>query len=281
VSKLSILHISDLHLINRENIFNAIYPSYYRGHLVPAALALSDFVRTQGDQFNAIIVTGDIAESGLKDHLDFARNYLFPIKRVGVKGLGNSPLSGFHDNDHNIYLMPGNHDRFFEPAGIPGNTEFDSVFSTEWSDQIGGVQAATFPVPGSPHMVSIVFGDLCLRAFGDADGFPPGCHWGQGTADYQDTLTKLEIVTDIVRQKAHRDGAHCAVLWALHFPPTTDVTIPAQMQLLQFKRIISLANKLSIRLILSGHIHSSRSFHHGTNDPISANLKFLALPPRI
>lgn len=270
MATLSLLHISDLHFFDPKQPFNALFPDIFQGHRHDARLALCDFARSRGDQFHAILVTGDLAETGTKEHLRFAHDVLFPTHspQQAIPSIG-PPYSDFRAVAKDIHILPGNHDRFHEPLRFPGNDDFHSVFGSHWPLGLGKAKAAVFPIPNSNNRVAVISADFCLHDVADAN--PWIFYFGQGTAAhhtttlYTNALDNLKNHTEKVQQDAIADGVACAVLWAIHFPPVA--LIPPGLLLNRYQRILQLANQLSVKLILSGHLHASLPFYATNGGP--------------
>lgn len=261
MTKISLLQISDLHFFDPREPFTWWIPDFAQGHRHDARIALCNFVRTRGQEFDAIIVTGDVVESGTAAHLHHAHEILFPVTRPASSQM---PLLDFSGASKDVYILPGNHDRFFEPSRLPGNDEFSSVFGAHWPRGLGQAQALTFPVPGTGAQVVVVAADFCLHDTVDAS--PWIYYAGQGTAGHLATplhdsaLERLKKLTERAKQRATSTGVPCAILWALHFPPAILPTLPG-LYLNYHHRVLKLAKQLKVKLIIAGHLHVSVPFN--------------------
>lgn len=265
---LSILHLSDLHFINSQQ---------WRplGHHPAQASALAEFAAFNKNEFHVIFVSGDLAETGRRRHLEAAHRFLF-AKVASTPSPGSTSTSPYHADDGkptlqgaecDIYLSPGNHDRYFDWRGDPGSGVFDDVFKAHWKRGIGGVQAHIIPVPNSKYRVALISADCCLRDHKDAFPQRPDTVWGQGrvyTRPGDDVVERLAAATKAARALPHD---LVVVVWAIHFPPTDEATIPQRLRLLNCDKILELAEKLNVRLIMSGHIHDQEAFRPRTNGP--------------
>lgn len=262
MARLSLLQISDLHLLDPADPSYLAGWFYACGHRQTPAEALADFIRARGDLFNTILITGDVADTGEANHLQYAHKFLYPGSA--------STNCGFVGVEHDVHLMPGNHDRYFEPLRTPGNTLFDQVFAKQWRVGYGRAQAVVLGVPGatSDLRVCVVCGDFCLQQWNDSDLIIPGSYMGQGTAAHPLVLSEMEDLTNAARSAAKREGGYCAVVWAIHFPPTHDGKVKAPLRLRHKSRVLRAARRLDVPLILSGHVHAPLPFNVGTGDPV-------------
>jgi 3',5'-cyclic AMP phosphodiesterase CpdA len=258
---LSILHISDLHFIEFGTRWRPL------GHDPALASALAEFAALNKPDFDVIFVSGDLAETGRRKHLQTARDFLFadvgPISPYHSR-TGRPTLQGA---ECDIFLMPGNHDRYWDFRGDPGCHRFDNVFKAHWEPGLCGVAGYIIPVPQSDYRLAIIAADCCLKK--PSDAAPQGQReiWGQGkvhTDAEHNIVAALKTATATARALP---GGHTVVIWAIHFPPSNDAQIAPCLRLLDHEKILDLAEQLNVRLILSGHIHEQMQLEPRTNGP--------------
>ena len=191
------------------------------------ALALARFVFAYRDDFDAILVTGDLSDWGHPADFVAAKQFLFAP--VGTDAGGRSLLYLANDKKPTlqgkrsncpIYVMPGNHDRYTNQRGHPGGAEFESAFGPQWDHALAGTN--TTPVNDgvrtifitdntARHTLAVVCADCCLRT---ADVLTRGKRQilGQGLVT-PGVLTRLQVETDAAR----KIGGASSVVWAISF----------------------------------------------------------------
>jgi predicted phosphodiesterase len=194
---------------------------------------------------DAILITGDIATTGLPADLNIARNFVTARATAGgfVSDVRFPTLNG---SGVPIYVLPGNHDRYADNMGTPDCAEFDGLFGAYmpnfrssigyWIDQKENRQ------------VAFVYGDFCLQTRMDALDNAVAV-FGQGRV-YQDVLKLLE---DKTRQLQTESKISC-VVWAIHFAP---FECGYQLCLINYQDILRSAEDLGVKAILCGHTHNS------------------------
>lgn len=250
---IQLLHISDLHLARRT-----YFPLRRRQWLIhwlsaspffhPAAPYLAN-AAAQAAQIlarrvglDAILVTGDLATTGLRRDL-----------RTALEFIASEPRSPEEwRNEHNrptlqaagvpILVMPGNHDRYRYFAGLPGGTAFDEEFADGgyWTKE-QGIQ--TWPVGDD---LAIVACDLTLSS----TEIWPWNLWGKGRV-YPDRLERLVEESRRLRSSA----PDRAVLWAVHFPPRFK-DVPWYLELMDEHLLVEAAHSACVSHLLCGHTHS-------------------------
>ena len=292
-----LIHISDLHFATRPYILNSSF--IYRSDLpgdprVKASYELlqsshdEDVVRrlrrflsarvrssAVEDHFDLVVVSGDLAATGLRSHLQVARGF--------IEGTASLPIEAQHHVAHcgvpsrKIFLMPGNHDRFKPAHPItkriaealePGGVEFDVVFGDFWPSsadtvakcKIGDCERKVVArcLPGKPGLC-VVAADFCLRHEDDAEGIwnlRPFAYAGQGRV-YKEVLDAIVDTTKTFQSQQ----PPTAVIWMIHFPPllpTELATLEQWKRLIGAKHVIKAAKDAQVGLILAGHIHKDR-----------------------
>ena len=268
MSTIKLLHISDLHISKYPNLlqwknrplnptspgnrWDAIHNGNYAASHSPGKLkALVSLAYGMRNSLKAILITGDIATTGLDFDLDTALPFIegppYP-QDVRMTLAGGATISGLGAP---IHLLPGNHDRYklvLKRAGYaPGNRVFHTKFGKYWTNDV-----KTYEVIEPDFAVAIIAADFSLRSFTDSDPiWPPNWH-AQGKI-YDDILTTLESETRAFRKK-HESDRVVYIIWAVHFPPVYP-RIERYMRLLDDDRLVTSANNNCISLIVSGHTH--------------------------
>ncbi|MEW6378341.1 MAG: metallophosphoesterase [bacterium] len=245
MSTLRVLHISDLHL---AGTYRAWYEALHKNtkslsvHNIDALNALTEIIYNWRDHLDAILITGDIAVTGLKSDLQCAQEFL-----------ESPPLKAF---DKPIILVPGNHDRYRNILGFPGN-RFYSYLISYWNAGEGGVQCSLLPNENTP-MLAIICCDFSLNNTSDSNTLRG--IWGQGRV-YKERLQNLVQHT----KNTLKLYPSCAVIWMVHFAPKLEdyfssLKFKKHLKLINSEKLIEQAEKAGVRYIFCGHTHLSKEY---------------------
>lgn len=263
MARVQILHVSDLHIsknpqlpqLNRRspgNFYNAILQgTYAASHGNGKLKALVELVHDLKSSLDAIVITGDIATTGLDYDLEMALRFVEgPPDAQDIRTSSGFPtISGA---GLPIFLLPGNHDRYkllLRRLGYaPGSRIFHRLFNNHWQGDV-----KTNPIVKGDLAVGIIAADFSLRRWRDAE-WPNVVvnSYAQGRV-YQDILDELVEATDTF-QEENADGKEVFTIWASHFPPVSP-NPESYMKLIDREKLVSSANDCGVSLILSGHTH--------------------------
>lgn len=262
--KFAILHVSDLHLsavANLANIWDRLRPklididavqntSIWRLTSFDAgrSAALARFIDVLTPKVDALVLSGDLATSGLDEDINEAFTYIDSPSRpslhkgMRVPGLGNAK--------EKLILIPGNHDRFEweswrPPFYIPGGKRFDSAFRDYWCPQLRNVQSWDV---GKRGKVFVLGADLCLSCLADAGG-DRIASLGHGIAHH-------EIIEDLEEETLGLAGGRDSnfLIWNIHFFPCN--CADGRLNLLDADRLLEAAERCGVHIILCGHLHT-------------------------
>lgn len=269
MSRATILHISDLHIskfpqlmqLQRRspgNYYDAIRDGIFAAsHGKGKLTALVNLVHNLKATLDAVLITGDIATTGLEFDLEKALLFVEgqpdahePRTSAGFPTVSGAALP--------VHLLPGNHDRyklFLKRLGYaPGNRKFHQIFHRHWQQDV-----KVSAIIKSGLAVGIIAADFSLRTLRDADMLPNvfvNAH-AQGRV-YQDILARCVAETQSFQDQYEGDK-EVFIIWAVHFPPA-----PAQaetyMRLIDREALIAAAHACGVALILSGHTHEPFEF---------------------
>lgn len=269
MARISILHASDLHIAEeeklisfadartRQNLSQAVrtwdWSSSWDATLFRAFASLA-LELAQAEEIQGVIITGDVATTGLSEDLSLAYDILYgPYSRQQkLMGPNRLPTLGALKEYPKIPLMilPGNHDgykRRKRPGYDPGGNEFDTYFMKEWQGPV-----MVYPPLESPGIrVQIIGADFRLQSASDKEGRWPFTAMGQGRV-YASHLAQLENETQ--RIKAARPHFPPIVVWAVHFPPL----FPGGgtlLKLVEGEKLAAAAKRQGVAAILAGHTH--------------------------
>lgn len=240
---------------------NAVIQLLSDHHSPDKLTLLSNFLFANASSFHAMVITGDLADSGLPADLAGARALVY-------EGGGGEPIKlgsltrGWVD-EHGvkpIVLLPGNHDRFRGARRKPGGTDFDSAFGGLWDPLLD------HPRISKPYYLNdrngdgtglvFVSVDLCLQA-ADEDAGLLG-HLGQGRM-LPEIAAYLPAVLEGIATKGATEGRRYCVVLCLHFDPSCTNPFLQIVQCSELDQLIASAGKKrQLSLILCGHTHSGK-----------------------
>jgi hypothetical protein len=270
----NIVHLSDFHFGEVSDRKKAWRPLSQKNKKIPAThdSTLAELVarwvyfraeqlESSGDRLDAMILTGDLATTGLKEDLNVALNYIdsnptrlwyrsptadepptLPLRhRATLKGLADLCL-----------LVPGNHDRFKNNDCDAGGIEFDTVFDAFWAKNLNGVIATVIPKKKSEEdnasdYLALIGADGCLRSGSDATD--PWLHQMCQGYLYNNTFEAMKLKTE----EAQRLYPGVVVVWFIHFPPTG--IVHSWERLRYYERLEQASKTYNVAFVLSGHTH--------------------------
>jgi predicted phosphodiesterase len=284
----NIIHLTDLHFASvpdRANIFSdasiraklsgllqgdSFVPSTHDPQIAEGVAAWLYRQRAAleqaGDALDALILSGDLATTGLRDDLDPAFDYVdtAPTNNYYRDARGGEQRVGAHlatiaDPSKPCFIVPGNHDRFKNNGCRSGGKLFDTVFDKYWARQTNGVVASILTklnAAGEEERLAIIGVDGCLRRRSDATSIVHEMSQGYF---YIDALDALRDKTEAAR----RMYPDIAVVWVVHFPPHHTVSLMETMRDGGFMWAESRNINPNVSMILSGHTHQNQVFPAG------------------
>jgi predicted phosphodiesterase len=235
-----------------------------------AVECLSTFIDTR-DDFDALILTGDIATTGDSNDLEKARVFL------------EGPPGGRNDYEAEltiagliqpVHVLPGNHDRYtYSDLGFlysPGGNEFDQILQRHWS---GKVKVFSPPIRKEQDEISVlvVAADFGLQR-------PEDCTWpllkvnrlAQGRV-YPNILDELRAATAAAQEseRAQYPRNTIVTLWAVHFPPFFPYSGRFEFMhrrthnLIDEHDLVARAAECGVQAILAGHTHKADDYPAG------------------
>lgn len=267
-----LLHVSDLHIgahpqqlgfLNLPFIKAGFKVSGYTGtasvssHNEDMLEGLALLAWMEGHALDGILITGDLATTGSSGDLQAAEKFLHdaPSSVVEYLTVGGKPtLSSPHNL--NLYLIPGNHDRYDGRFLLPGGKNFDNTFQS--------TSNANWPVGQSAYEIDvlkkegvslgIIGGDLSLRSSGHVRWGNAAQVWGAGRA-YQDVVDEMVRLTE----KMRNENSPIEVIWLVHFPPSFPNPAPC-LPLLDEDILIKAMLNNDINFLLTGHTHDEEQY---------------------
>jgi len=257
---LRVLHLSDLHLSGKLKTYyrsidkNSGYLSVYNTR---ALKALAAFVYNWQDRLEAILISGDIAVTGIDSDLKRALQFFCSSTEPTLQNFTKP-----------IIIVPGNHDRYDQYSkssklalsallGQPGGKLFDKYFSSYWGAGKSGVQFYKLPSEDSP-ILTVICSDFSLEK--SSDSTVRFGHYGQGKV-YQEKLQNLVRCTE----NMVKNHSSSAIIWMVHFAPKFEdhYDLGIRMRLLDSEKLIKEAEKAGVKYIFCGHTHNHREYQIG------------------
>jgi len=276
MQQLRLLHLSDLHLSKHYLSFK---PFVYDRYVLEAVAKLAYFYR---DNIDAIIISGDIADSGSIQDLTFAKDFIDSSPASPVPWTNSVGKPTLQSCNKPIFLMPGNHDRYKAPlTPIRGAVNFGQIFSDYWENEINEykyTRICFLPTIQDP-LLAFIFIDFSLEKFSDGT-IHTGGPWGQGKV-YQNRLSELiDNTTKLINSENP-----IAVIWVIHFAPEYEKYFPLRenLRLINSSLLIQKAHQIGIKHIFCGHVHQRRYYEAGPNQTVkiycSGTSTILSGPP--
>ncbi len=265
--RISLLHLTDLHFESSTKAFaikdqiQKTYRCSKSSYDLEDATMLANWAWVNRVQYDAILFTGDMAETGHIDDLNTALKYFDSnVSDNERPWLLADDFPTIINSSKNIFVLPGNHDRFHHPNRYPNNKKFDEVFSDYWpyGKYIKGGMS-TFTVDDNNAVgLSIVLADFSLekREHGE-EGLKTAItrrkfgYYGQGKA-YDYRVKKLVEATEKIKD----EFPNYPVIWAIHFEPLNN---KSTMQLLDESTFIDAVRDNNIACVLNGHTHKEKT----------------------
>lgn len=268
MSRVSLLHISDLHIskypalpvMSRRspgNYYHAVRNhTYAASHGSGKLNALVNLVHDVKDSLDGILITGDIATTGLDFDLSKALAFV-----EGVPDPDDARTSGGFPTLRGagcpVHLLPGNHDRYklrFGGLGYaPGGRKFHKIFHSYWKADV--MRSAVLK---TDLAVGIIASDFSLRNTRHAEWSNLFVNaYSQGKA-YDDVVRNCMAETQAFKTE-HEGTKDVFIIWAVHFPPVPEQG-KSYMKFLDRQRVLLAANNSGVSLILSGHTHDPFDF---------------------
>jgi 3',5'-cyclic AMP phosphodiesterase CpdA len=269
VLQVNLLHLSDLHFsfeprrldaLSRirlgwhdQQVLRALFRiranGLFTSHDQDLALAVAEFALARRARLSGIIITGDLATTGLVEDLTAALAFVNePAARGARSEQGTATLAAA---GLDVFLVPGNHDRYASEFGEAGGVGFDEVFAHFW--ECGSrIQSVLFE--SERGKLGVIGADFSLGCTDDARTPCVIGRLGQGRV-YGHLLEELQSTTMELRGEHPNIG----IIWAVHFPPSAPGNSRG-LHLINGRNLISSARAQGVRHILAGHIHADLTY---------------------
>ncbi|MGJ5195189.1 metallophosphoesterase [Bradyrhizobium sp. HKCCYLRH1030] len=265
----SYIHLSDLHLCQQPLRKNAVslwgrrwnevidtigeqrkqwgFSSFF----LPAsfdpeiAKGVAQFCADWRDGVDGIIITGDLATTGLAIDIGVAEQFV--KEPAAFAHLTQSRTPTIASLGLPIHLFAGNHDRYVNNGAKPFSNYFDFIFKDYMDLKTSCVGSWT--VEKNDRHLAFVHADFSLSMRLGASFPRRAMAYGQGRV-YVDVLDELRAET--LRLRSDVDGVQ--IVWLIHFAP---YECGSSLQLHDHQRLIDASRALGIKVILCGHTHEA------------------------
>lgn len=243
--KMTCNDFQELHKNSIQNfkINHSFYPSSYDYQ----ALAKSIIFIKNNIRHDFVLLTGDIATTGMQDDLEQAFNIVNGEELVVAKNLFNTSMIFLED----ILLLPGNHDRysgevkpFRESSYSPGGILFDTIFKKYWKVKTSKVR--TNIIVKDNIKIAILRVDFSLEENKKVPLTGMIGYAGTGKA-YNYILSDIEKEVEEIKE----GYGEIPILLANHFHPTQK----GSLELRSADKFLLKMKKLNIHYIFCGHTH--------------------------
>jgi hypothetical protein len=210
--------------------------------------------------FDGILISGDLATTGMALDINAAKNFLSEPARAGFTTALRLPT--LDATDLPIYVLPGNHDKYVNNTATPNCPNFELIFADQYMPNFTKHVGHKI-LRKRGHAFGFVYGDFCLRSRTDASDRAIG-PYGQGRV-YAEVLNEMKSRTQMLRRKY----SGVTLIWIIHFAP---FDCGWTLELIDGHEVIDAATKLGIPCTLCGHTHQARKL----SDPARKHVVYCA-----
>tara|TARA_R100001086_G_scaffold197936_1_gene114335 strand:+ start:232 stop:1059 length:828 start_codon:yes stop_codon:yes gene_type:complete len=219
-----------------------MYPaSFHRERLE----AVAEFVDSNASGLDCIVISGDLATSGIARDLRVAFDF------IDKNGAGSWYRDGdpvLNNQDRPILIVPGNHDHYNGNEAGPNSKNFSLQFAS-YLRSFKGRRVGYDIFVKDGEAVAFVLGDLSFRSPKDAKNIRH--RYGGGLAD-DDTLRDLRDLTHQIRRLPQLENLPLKVVWVIHFAP---FVCSSTLELTGFRKVTLSARSVDVDAIFCGHTH--------------------------
>ena len=283
-NRISLLHLTDLHFESNPRTYAVIdwLDMCLRGRKASYdsenSELLAQWTWENRSNYHAILITGDVANTGHKKDLKTAFKYIDPknITQSDMPWLSVDGFPSIINSSKNIYLLPGNHDKFNHLNRKPNCKKFNKIFEKYWScsKHVRG-KNSTIVLPGNDEIgLSIVSADFSLEDYRHSEEGVMKLvsrrnfgYYGQGKA-YDSRVEALVEATKKIRVKF----PNYPVIWAIHYELQTK---KSSMKLIDESSLLKAISENNIECVVNGHTHNNnKKIINGTCTAITSASPF-------
>ncbi|MEW7988307.1 MAG: metallophosphoesterase [Candidatus Thiodiazotropha sp.] len=211
------------------------------------------------------VISGDISAAGKKEELEIGKSFIEDKRqRESITKLYKDltyDVSIF-SQEQQLFLVPGNHDRYKNEKGEPGGSIFYDVFSSYWpkSEYVSEPLVLGEKVENKLKLAFIGV-DFCLHSKSQINGCLKWGRYGQGFAgSFSDKETPLY---ELIKKTKNfiDDNPDTPIVWVTHFPIRHSDENRC-LQLVNADLVENAAIELGVQVILSGHRHDFYKYKH-------------------
>jgi 3',5'-cyclic AMP phosphodiesterase CpdA len=209
------------------------------------AKGVAQFCDDWSEAVDGIIITGDLATTGLTTDIRVAEQF---IKEPASSGfLSSKRFPTIASLDLPLHLFAGNHDRYLNNRAKPYSNYFDfafDVFMDKKSEFVGSWVSVK-----EGKQLAFVHADFSLRNQIGAS-FPRKINvYGQGRV-YDDVLSDLKDETFAIRRELNVAN----IVWMVHFAP---YECGSTLELIDHQKLLDAAKAIGVVAIICGHTHEA------------------------
>jgi 3',5'-cyclic AMP phosphodiesterase CpdA len=193
---------------------------------------------------DGILITGDLATTGMQEDIAVAGPFIEGPVADGFVTASDVPTLG--STKVQIYLLPGNHDKYADESASPNGVNFEAAFKGYMRNFRGSV--GHWVQRKQNHYIGFIYADFCLRRRTDAIT-PLTGHYGQGRV-YQEVLDELKQRSSELRGRYQ--GIY--LVWLIHFAP---FDCGEALELIGRRLILEASNPLGVIATICGHTHTA------------------------
>ena len=213
-------------------------PASYVPEIVSGA---AQFCLERSNISDGIIVTGDLATTGMMSDIVVARSFISDRATNGFLGDAGFPTL---NAGNAIDVLPGNHDNYTDNRGTPNCKHFALNFEQQMQNFENGVGYWVRRKQGK--LIGFIYADFTLQSRMDASDRMIAVY-GQGRVK-DDVLSALKNRTFDLRSR-FKD---IALVWVIYFAP---FDCGYRLHLHNWQAVIDAAITLKVAATLCGHTH--------------------------
>ncbi len=234
------------------DVYETLFANGYRSAILPTSydpnplFGLSHFIWKRRHAYHGILLSGDLATSGLESDLTVASDYIRQPPTNKWTAGGQAVLS---HGPTDLLIIPGNHDHFGDSA-MPTKGPFRRKFSAE-TDYLDDLGVGYRLFKDGDAVVAIIAGDFTFNSRSEPKN---SFHrYGGGFVDPKAVEEMKRLTLSFRETFSH---SITGVLWMIHFAPYE--CNPTTLEMSNYECILEGAKEVGVFNLLCGHTHKSK-----------------------
>lgn len=234
------------------------FEDFYFGSYRPeVAEQFARYLTANESKIDCLIISGDLATTGLSEDLEAANRYFEfnPNWKISSSGTSYRPPLKL---DAACLVLPGNHDRYADGAGIVGGKLFDKTFERVWPHRKSATGLVNYSViEDKGQALAVIGADFNLRTKDDVKAIDGLSKLKKvlGRGHVHDGIL-ADLVSTTKRLKEAWPGIF--IIWTVHFAVWSIKNKHLRLQ--KWKKLRKAAIDNGIKFILSGHTHEEAEY---------------------